>query len=64
MILSMIRGYSIPFTLPPKQSATPSSHFFPKEIDLVDQKVQSMLKKGVFSIEDPVQKIFYVQYFW
>ena len=54
MILNMAKGYNIHFTSPLKQSATPSSHLSQKEIDLMDQELQDMLRKGVVSIEEPV----------
>ena len=54
MIFNMVKGYSIPFTLPPQQSAIPISHLSQKEIDLVDQEVQNMLRKGAPSKAEPV----------
>ena len=46
MILDIVRGYEIPFILPPRQSRLPNLCQFTKEAsDLADQEVQDMLRK-------------------
>ena len=50
-ILEIVKGYEIPFSEPPKQSAPPKQICLnEKETKLVDQEVQEMLRKGAITI--------------
>ena len=59
MILDLVRGYEIPFIVPPRQSKLPNLCHLTKEAsDLVDQEVQDMLKKGVIVVSNPKEDQF------
>ena len=59
MILDIVNGYEIPFILPPRQSRLPNLCRLTKEVsDLVDQKVQNMLRKGAIVVSDPKEDQF------
>ena len=54
MILDIVRGYEIPFILPPRQSRLPNVCQLTTEApDLLDQEVQDMLRKGAIVVSDP-----------
>ena len=51
MILRVVKGYEIPFILPPRESRLPSLGHLTKEASgLVDQEVQDMLMKGTIVV--------------
>ena len=59
MILDIVRGYEIPFILPPRQSRLPNLCQLTKEAsDLVHQEVLHMLRKGTIVVSDPKEDQF------
>ena len=59
MILDIVRGYEIPFILPPRQSRLPNLCQLTKEAsDLVHQEVLDMLRKGTIVVSDPKEDQF------
>ena len=59
MILDIVRGYEIPFILPPRQSRLPNVCQLTTEApDLLDQEVQDMLRKGAIVVSDPKEDQF------
>ena len=49
--LDIVRGYEIPFILPPNQSRLPNLCQLTKEAsDLVNQEVQDMLRRGAIAV--------------
>ena len=58
-ILSIVRGYEIPFNSSSRQSRLPNlCQFTKKASDLVDQEVQDMLKEGAIVVLDPKEDQF------
>ena len=59
VILDIVRGYKIPFILPPGQSMLPDlCQLTKKASNQVDQKVQGMSKKGAIVVSDPKEDQF------
>ena len=54
MIMDILRGYEIPFVLPPRQSRLPNlCHLTKEAISLANQDIQNMLRKVAIVASDP-----------